>query len=82
MSAEMWQHPAVLRNLERIKADGAHILPAGAGYGAATGKVQRTSVCPYREMWPILQSLARQRRAPEEGGAEAGKQDLDKASSP
>jgi phosphopantothenoylcysteine decarboxylase/phosphopantothenate--cysteine ligase len=60
-SIEMWQHPAVLRNLEQLRQDGACILPAGAGYSAATGKVEKTSVCPYKEMWPILKSLAEKR---------------------
>lgn len=59
MSAEMWAHPAVVRNLERLKADGAHILPAGTGYSAATGKLQKTSLCPYNQMWPLLKSIAR-----------------------
>lgn len=61
MSAEMWEHPAVLRNLKQLKEDGAHILPAGAGYSSATGKVQKTSLCPYNEMWPILKSLAQKK---------------------
>jgi phosphopantothenoylcysteine decarboxylase / phosphopantothenate---cysteine ligase len=65
MSAEMWEHPAVLRNLNQLKDDGAHILPAGMGYSAATGKIQRTSLCPYNEMWSILKSLS-QRRYEEE----------------
>jgi phosphopantothenoylcysteine decarboxylase/phosphopantothenate--cysteine ligase len=58
MSAEMWEHPAVLRNLEQLKKDGAHILPAGSGYSSSTGKVQKTSLCPYGEMWSIVKSLA------------------------
>ena len=63
MSVEMWDHPAVIRNLERLKDDGVCILPAGAGYSAATGKVQKTAVCPYREMWPILKSLVKNERS-------------------
>jgi phosphopantothenoylcysteine synthetase/decarboxylase len=57
MSEEMWAHPAVRRNLERLQGDGACILPAGAGYSAAAGKFQKSSMCPYSKMWPILRSL-------------------------
>ena len=71
MSAEMWEHPAVLRNLEQLKADGATILPAGASYSAATGKVQKTSVCSYKEMWPILKSLAAQKSSAEGSSKDA-----------
>ena len=57
MSEEMWEHPAVRRNRERLQEDGAAILPAGAGYSAAAGKVQRGSMCPYSKMWPLLKEL-------------------------
>ncbi len=58
MEPEMWKHPAVLRNLARLKEDGACILPPGIGYSAATGKVEKAAMCSYQEMWPILKSLA------------------------
>jgi phosphopantothenoylcysteine decarboxylase / phosphopantothenate---cysteine ligase len=62
MELEMWNHPAVLRNFERLKGDGAFILPAGAGYSAATGKIQKGSICSYQEMWPLLKSLVQDTR--------------------
>ncbi len=71
MEEEMWRHPAVRRNLERLKEDGAVILPAGAGYSAATGKMGRGAMCSYKDMWPILKSLA-QREAGIMPGLEHG----------
>ena len=65
MEPEMWRHPAVLRNLERLKEDGACILPAGYGYAASTGTIQRSSMCSYKEMWPILKSLVQKSQPPE-----------------
>ena len=67
MAQEMWEHPAVVRNLERLKEDGACILPAGMGYSAATGKMGKASMCSYKEMWPILKSLVQTRRSQAEG---------------
>jgi len=60
MSPEMWEHPAVLRNLKRLEDDGACILPAGSGYSAATGQVGKAAMCSYKQMWPLLQSLVKQ----------------------
>ena len=65
MEMEMWKHPAVLRNLQRLREDGACILPAGAGYSAATGKTENTAMCSYKEMWPILKSLV-QNKSPKD----------------
>lgn len=64
MEPEMWKHPAVLRNLKRLKEDGACILPAGAGYSAATGKIENAAMCSYKEMWPILKSLVQKNQLP------------------
>jgi phosphopantothenoylcysteine decarboxylase/phosphopantothenate--cysteine ligase len=61
MSAEMWEHPAVARNLKQLEADGAHILPAGSGYSSATGKIQKTSLCPYNQMWTLVKSIVGQK---------------------
>ncbi len=63
MEEEMWRHPAVRRNLERLREDGALILPAGVGYSAATGKVGRGAMCSYQDMWPLLKSLAKKESA-------------------
>lgn len=67
MSPEMWEHPAVVRNLERLREDGACILPAGMGYSAATGKMGRGAMCSYKEMWPLLKSLVQKRQNPASG---------------
>lgn len=64
MEEEMLQHPAVARNLDRLREDGACILPPGLGYSAATGKVGRGAICSYKEMWPILQSLGKGKPCP------------------
>jgi phosphopantothenoylcysteine decarboxylase / phosphopantothenate---cysteine ligase len=70
MSVQMLNHPAVRRNLERLKKDGACILPPGMSYSASTGTFQPGGTCPYQEMWPILkaflqkQSGHQKRRAP------------------
>jgi len=57
MSPEMLNHPAVVRNLQRLKESGACILPPGPAFEAATGTFVLSGTCPYREMWPILKSL-------------------------
>jgi phosphopantothenoylcysteine decarboxylase / phosphopantothenate---cysteine ligase len=34
MNREMWSHPATQRNLQQLKADGAHLLGVGSGFQA------------------------------------------------
>jgi phosphopantothenoylcysteine decarboxylase/phosphopantothenate--cysteine ligase len=61
MSPEMLSHPAVVRTLERLAADGACILPCGPAFEVSTGALVNSGTCPYREMWPILKSLLKKR---------------------
>jgi phosphopantothenoylcysteine decarboxylase/phosphopantothenate--cysteine ligase len=63
MAPEMLSHPAVVRNLERLEQQGACILPPGPAFQVSTGTLVRSGICPYRDMWPILRSLVRQRPA-------------------
>jgi phosphopantothenoylcysteine synthetase/decarboxylase len=56
MAPEMWDHPAVLRNLDRLREDGATILPAGVGFSASLGKSIKGSLCPFSQMWPLLKT--------------------------
>ena len=56
MSAEMWEHPAVRRNLERLRQDGACVLPAGEGYLVSARKREKGPMCSYAEMWPRLKA--------------------------
>ena len=58
MSPEMLEHPAVRRNLDRLKEFGACILPQGEGFSVAARKVQKSSMCSYSQMWPQLRALA------------------------
>jgi phosphopantothenoylcysteine decarboxylase/phosphopantothenate--cysteine ligase len=64
MAPEMRAHPAVVRNLERLREDGACILPSGPSYSAATGTFVKGGTCTYQEMWPILKSLLQERQLP------------------
>ena len=59
MSPTMWEHPAVQRNLDRLREFGACILPPGEGFSVTAQKKERGSMCSYKEMWPILKSLVR-----------------------
>lgn len=58
MAPEMLEHPAVQRNLNQLRADGAHILPTGYGYSAALGKSIKGAICSFAEMWPLLKEWA------------------------
>jgi phosphopantothenoylcysteine decarboxylase / phosphopantothenate---cysteine ligase len=64
MAPEMRAHPAVARNIERLQADGACILPPGPSYSAALGTFVEGGTCPYQQMWPILKSLLEERQRP------------------
>jgi phosphopantothenoylcysteine decarboxylase/phosphopantothenate--cysteine ligase len=57
MAPEMWDHPAVRSNLERLKEFGACILPSGFGFSAALGKNIKGAMCSFTEMWPRLKAL-------------------------
>jgi phosphopantothenoylcysteine decarboxylase/phosphopantothenate--cysteine ligase len=57
LATHVWRHPAVRRNLARLKKDGACILPPGLSYSAATGTFEKNGMCPFQEMWPILKQL-------------------------
>lgn len=56
MAPEMWDHPAVRRNMDRLREDGAAILPAGVGFSAALGKSIKGAMCPFSQMWPLLKA--------------------------
>ncbi len=56
MSTEMWEHPAVRRNLDRLRQDGACVLPVGEGYLVSARKQQKGPMCSYAEMWPRLKA--------------------------
>ncbi|HTG36992.1 MAG TPA: flavoprotein [Thermoanaerobaculia bacterium] len=62
MAPEMWDHPAVRRNLDRLQQDGALILPAGVGFSAALGKSIKGALCAFPQMWPQLKSLVEKRQ--------------------
>jgi phosphopantothenoylcysteine decarboxylase/phosphopantothenate--cysteine ligase len=57
MSPEMLEHPAVRRNLDRLREFGACILPQGEGFSVAARKMQKGSMCSYAQMWPQLKAL-------------------------
>jgi phosphopantothenoylcysteine decarboxylase / phosphopantothenate---cysteine ligase len=62
MSPEMWEHPAVRRNLKQLEKDGACILPPGVAYSASTGTFQKGGLCLYKDMWPILNSFLQKKK--------------------
>jgi phosphopantothenoylcysteine synthetase/decarboxylase len=66
-----WRHPAVLRNLDRLQQDGAHILPPGLSYSASTGTFEKSGPCPFPEMWPVLKRLVEERRTAADRAATA-----------
>jgi len=62
MSREMWEHPAVLRNLALLKKYGACLLPPGKGYLVTARKHDRGAICPYPVMWSRLKALVDEKR--------------------
>lgn len=61
MSPAMLDHPAVRRNLDRLREYGACILPVSQGYSITARKVETGSMCSYPEMWPRLKRLVQER---------------------
>jgi|SRR4028118_358750 Phosphopantothenoylcysteine synthetase/decarboxylase len=60
MSPSMWDHPAVIQNIDRLKSFGACILPPGEGFSITARKTEKASICSYTEMWPRLRSFVQE----------------------
>jgi phosphopantothenoylcysteine synthetase/decarboxylase len=69
MAPEMWDHPAVRGNFERLQGFGACILPPGVGFSAALGKNIKGAICSFAEMWPRLKALVQEAKKTSEGEA-------------
>jgi phosphopantothenoylcysteine decarboxylase / phosphopantothenate---cysteine ligase len=72
MAPEMWDHPAVRANFNRLREYGACILPAGVGFSAALGRNIKGALCPFKEMWPLLKALVENARKPPSEETETG----------
>jgi phosphopantothenoylcysteine decarboxylase / phosphopantothenate---cysteine ligase len=67
MAPEMWDHPAVRANFERLQGFGACILPSGVGFSAALGKNIKGAICSFAVMWPRLKELVEEAKKASQG---------------
>ncbi|WP_437523304.1 flavoprotein [Sorangium sp. So ce726] len=61
MAPQMLHHPATARNIDRLREDGALVLPTARGVQASTGKILDGALCEYGQIW---EALVRSTKAP------------------